>query len=153
MPIRIQRKRTKGFRLPPGCIYVGRPGPWGNPFPLSGSFIVWYAVSLGLRADAAGRREAAVRGYRAWLTGENAAVEPLPPACDRIVFESGVALSTEEHGRGLAAAFTVICGDRVELPRPPALVDLATLRGRDLACWCPLDLPCHADVLLELANR
>ncbi len=26
------------------------------------------------------------------------------------------------------------------------------LRGRDLACYCPLDEPCHADVLLELAN-
>ena len=26
------------------------------------------------------------------------------------------------------------------------------LRGKDLACWCPLDKPCHADVLLELAN-
>jgi hypothetical protein len=27
------------------------------------------------------------------------------------------------------------------------------LRGRDLACYCPLGEPCHADVLLELANR
>ncbi len=27
------------------------------------------------------------------------------------------------------------------------------LAGRDLACWCPLDGPCHADVLLEVANR
>ena len=27
------------------------------------------------------------------------------------------------------------------------------LRGKDLACWCPLGRPCHADVLLELANR
>ena len=26
------------------------------------------------------------------------------------------------------------------------------LRGKDLACWCPLDGPCHADVLLERAN-
>ncbi len=26
------------------------------------------------------------------------------------------------------------------------------LRGKDLACWCPLGTPCHADVLLELAN-
>lgn len=26
------------------------------------------------------------------------------------------------------------------------------LRGKDLACWCPLDQPCHADVLLEFAN-
>ena len=27
------------------------------------------------------------------------------------------------------------------------------LRGKNLACWCPLTAPCHADVLLELANR
>lgn len=28
----------------------------------------------------------------------------------------------------------------------------AELAGKDLACWCPLSEPCHADVLLELAN-
>lgn len=28
-----------------------------------------------------------------------------------------------------------------------------TLRGKNLACWCRLDQPCHADMLLELANR
>jgi uncharacterized protein DUF4326 len=27
------------------------------------------------------------------------------------------------------------------------------LRGRDLACYCPLDEPCHADVLLSVANE
>lgn len=27
------------------------------------------------------------------------------------------------------------------------------LGGKNLACWCRLDAPCHADVLLELANR
>lgn len=26
------------------------------------------------------------------------------------------------------------------------------LRGHDLVCWCPLNHPCHADVLLEIAN-
>lgn len=26
------------------------------------------------------------------------------------------------------------------------------LRGKDLACWCPVDRSCHADVLLRLAN-
>jgi len=30
--------------------------------------------------------------------------------------------------------------------------DLSPLRGKNLACWCPLDQPCHADVLLEIAN-
>ena len=29
---------------------------------------------------------------------------------------------------------------------------LGLIRGKDLACWCPLDQPCHADVLLEIAN-
>ncbi len=27
------------------------------------------------------------------------------------------------------------------------------LAGKNLACWCALDQPCHADVLLELANK
>ena len=27
------------------------------------------------------------------------------------------------------------------------------LRGKNLACFCPLDKPCHADVLLEIANK
>jgi hypothetical protein len=29
---------------------------------------------------------------------------------------------------------------------------IGKLRGKNLACWCALDAPCHADVLLELAN-
>jgi len=28
----------------------------------------------------------------------------------------------------------------------------AELRGKNLACWCPLDGPCHADTLLATAN-
>jgi len=30
--------------------------------------------------------------------------------------------------------------------------NLDELRGRDVVCWCA-PLPCHADVLLELANK
>jgi Domain of unknown function (DUF4326) len=26
------------------------------------------------------------------------------------------------------------------------------LRGKNLACWCPMDEPCHADILLKIAN-
>ncbi len=32
MPKRIQRKRTKGWRSPKGCIYCGRPSKYANPF-------------------------------------------------------------------------------------------------------------------------
>jgi hypothetical protein len=35
-------------------------------------------------------------------------------------------------------------------PTPPNLI--RELRGKDLACWCPIGAPCHADVLLELVN-
>jgi hypothetical protein len=55
-----------------------------------------------------------------------------------------------------------VCADRAEAVRLFAAVvgfDEAIhpslreqLRGKNLACWCPLDQPCHADVLLELAN-
>ena len=31
-------------------------------------------------------------------------------------------------------------------------IDLSELRGKDLVCWCS-PLPCHADILLELANQ
>jgi len=38
-------------------------------------------------------------------------------------------------------------------PYPP-IEDVIRERlvGHDLVCWCPLDSPCHADVLLALAN-
>ena len=36
----------------------------------------------------------------------------------------------------------------------PCIADIQReLRGKNLACWCPLDQPCHADVLLRLANE
>jgi hypothetical protein len=31
--------------------------------------------------------------------------------------------------------------------------EIGELRGKDLACWCRLDELCHADILLEMANR
>lgn len=42
-PRRIQRKRTAGWRMPKGAIYVGRPSRWGNPFVLGryGSLHRW----------------------------------------------------------------------------------------------------------------
>lgn len=48
--------------------------------------------------------------------------------------------------------FALMCEDS-----PAAEVARRELRGRDLACWCPLHrsgvyVPCHADVLLSLAN-
>lgn len=33
------------------------------------------------------------------------------------------------------------------------LPNLSPLRGKNVACWCGLDKPCHGDVYLDLANR
>lgn len=41
----------------------------------------------------------------------------------------------------------------VEARRELILSNIAQLRGKNLACWCGIGDPCHADVLLELANR
>lgn len=43
-----------------------------------------------------------------------------------------------------------ICPDRPDGSEP---LDLSPLRGKNLACWCKIGAPCHADVLLDLANR
>ena len=43
-------------------------------------------------------------------------------------------------------------GDYLEEQRQRLLGSLHELRDRDLACWCPLDEPCHADVLIQITN-
>ena len=93
MAKRIQRKRTKGWKMPEGAVYVGRPSRWGNPFV------------VGLAAN------------------------PTASDCVKRFREEQVPV--------------------IECGRP----NIASLRGKDLACWCRLDQPCHADVLLELANK
>ena len=35
---------------------------------------------------------------------------------------------------------------------PPSDIIRRELAGKDLVCWCPLYRPCHADILLDLAN-
>lgn len=34
-PIRVQRQRSRGWRMPANTVYVGRPTRWGNPFEVS----------------------------------------------------------------------------------------------------------------------
>lgn len=135
---RIQRRRTKGWRMPEGAVYVGRPSRWGNPFH---PYWLWSraaAAALGLRADDDGARRAVITLYRWWMTG----TAPVPEGRAsgyRVEFTEG-----RDGGTCWLEGYAP-----VDLrPRP----DIAPLRGRDLVCWCPLDQPCHADVLLELAN-
>jgi hypothetical protein len=36
--LRIQRKRTKGWRMPPGAVYIGRPSMWWNRLDTAADF-------------------------------------------------------------------------------------------------------------------
>lgn len=75
------------------------------------------------------------------------------------VGETVTVAATGRCVRIIDAAFAVQLY-RAHIAAMPSLVGLARLHlaGRDLACWCPLEdaqgnpVPCHADVLLEIAN-
>ncbi len=96
-PQRVQRKRTKGWRMPPNTVYVGRPSRWGNPFR---------AGHVSLSFGDCNSDEEALSQFREWL----------------LTMDSLAGQAKQE------------------------------LQGKNLACWCPTDRPCHADVLLEIAN-
>jgi hypothetical protein len=98
MAERIQRKRTKGWKMPPNTVSVTRPGRYGNPYTI---------------------KQAREAGYK-----------------------------------GSEAELAQMCVDefRREMPDFAKVAYQQELRGKNLACWCALDQPCHADVLLEVAN-
>lgn len=56
------------------------------------------------------------------------------------------------HDGDLQFAYQQHTGWLKHLGGHPLELARSELAGRDLACWCPLDQPCHADVLLDLAN-
>lgn len=115
-PKRIQRQRTKGWRMPPNAVYVGRPTIWGNPF--------WHAEKFhGVELSLALFRNTA-QGI--W---------------DPSVVKDVPLTYYDEYHEWLR-----------RIRHHPLEVMQSELRGKDLACWCPLDKPCHADILLELAN-
>jgi hypothetical protein len=117
MPKRIQRKRTKGWKMPATAVYVGRPSLYGNPYPAS-----IYGLDLSLKL------------FRNTANGVwNAAMLP-----GGYKYE----IAEKQHCAWLR---------RFGNHHPQESIR-TYLRGVDLACWCPLDQPCHADVLLEIAN-
>jgi len=113
-PQRIQRKRSKGWKMPEGAIYVGRPSRWGNPNALNGERYVVDLHGYEHYCDVGEARGVAVRLFREQLV-------------------DGHLDFTVEDVR-------------------------AELAGKDLLCWCPLldaqgkRVPCHGDVLFEVAN-
>lgn len=118
-PVRIQRSRKRGWKMPPNTVVIDRTSEWGNPYKISPvkdiktGMTEWWVENrlingiymFKTKADA---QIGAVELFRHWV----------------------------EHNARRNYA------DRARL----------ALRGKNLACWCKEGTPCHADVLLELAN-
>lgn len=131
-PRRIQRSRATGWRMPEGAVYVGRPTRWGNPFTVAPApnWPRW-----------AGPRPSVVLGPN----GERWD----PPDSRRVI----VGRAAAERSSRMMAAQMAVDMYRELVTRAHMSDDFLTaLAGRNLACWCPLDQPCHADVLLQLAG-
>lgn len=126
---RIQRKRTKGWRMPEGAVYVGRPSLWGNPWTPRDAH-----NQSGCDPNMTPRDKAtfAVALYRDELQHLGLLTDYAYMVSDAT--HDAVTKAIRETGAKSMAEYAVI------------------LRGHDLVCWCDLSDPCHADVLLKLAN-
>ena len=145
-PIRLQLSRRKGFDLQAHsmatnglpAVNVARPGPFGNPFDFRKSDYCWTALAYGCRGDRLGRQEASVKAFRCWID---------PPGNKRTMLHEETPMLEGPKGQAVAIGPTVKAG------AAPTKDAIAALRGKNLACWCKPGEPCHADVLLEIANR
>lgn len=116
-PVRVQRKRTKGYKMPPNTKSVTRPGKFGNPYKI-GMHNVWDIKDL--------KTGKSLKDYLIEKNGEN-----------------------KYHD-----VEDVLLAYRQKIAASQAMQRLIKhyLKGKNLACFCPLDKPCHADILLEVAN-
>jgi len=123
-PRRIQMARQHPWRAEnPDAVIVARPSKWGNPYD-------WRDIEPGVAT-------------RDPDTGEVSVYVTMGPETAR---ELVVLMFTQR----LAGTY----GGQDATWTYPSIGEIrAALAGKDLACWCPLDQPCHADVLLEMANE
>jgi hypothetical protein len=104
---RIQRKRTKGFKLPPNTVCVNRGTKWGNPIKLEGDMIYINA------------------SYRRKL------FDPWVFVC------CGEIKHVIDMYSQLWNTTNQIHGDFRHWAKEFKKLDLSELKGKNLACFCP----------------
>src|ERR1700722_14127451 len=127
-PQRIQLSRAKGFRLQEAslalnglaCVKVDRSTIFGNLSACN------YAPGGWCSRCSPKATYCCIDKFREYVT-------------------SGI-----EGRDSRGATLNVILDAGAGYPRRTKLIArLPELRGKNVACWCALDRPCHADVLLE----
>ena len=126
-PQRIQRRRTKGWRMSPGTVYVGRPSIWGNPFDMQ---------RWGRRLAVQLYKEAVSGGWnpsRFLLLSDTDFHEALAIRDSWLkMFRAKVNTTPKDYAR-------VLAGHNLACWCP--IYDKSNTRS-----------PCHADILLQIAN-
>ena len=64
---RIQRKRSKGWRMPANSVCVSRPSKWGNPWRVSTKPLTWDSAFTERTRMTVSSREEAIVLYRRWI--------------------------------------------------------------------------------------
>lgn len=108
--------------MPEGAVYVGRPSLFGNPWDME--------TAIAYRVPAEDRAGWMVSKYRLEM-GHLGLLSDYEFAVSEAKWESVARLpfaTMAEYAVGLLSDATA------------------------LVCWCPLDQPCHADVLIELLS-
>lgn len=128
-PQRVQMSRQRPWRAEhPDAVIVARPSRWGNPVAV--------------------RKEPG----RVWVPDRGMVPHWSVVCLDQPQLNVRYVTSELEARRVAVDLFATHRGP-MGCFEPDNLDEwLEPLRGRDLACWCPLG-PCHADVLLDWANR
>jgi hypothetical protein len=103
IPVRIQRKRVKGWKMPPNTVSVTRPGRWGNPFKVG---TINRDPNSGEKIKTLKNIDDVLKWYKNYL-----------------------------KYRGMEDTI------------------IKELKGKNLACFCKIGEPCHADILLKIANQ
>ena len=129
-PKRIQRQRTKGWKMPPNTVSVCRPHTLGNPFVVGEP-----------------------SGY---MFKDNGDPTPMIASltleqCVEMFDElSRGVLTPEMHPRG--HQWLERFRKRTGFISPTEYLR-SQLRGKNVACYCNLDAQCHGDIILRIANE
>lgn len=122
-PIRVQRQRTKGYKLPKNTVCVNRPLKYGNPLKLLNGIIY---------VDAGWRRKILDK----WVYYQRGDINKLLYVYEHIV------KGTQFQNQDLQ-----YWSDKYKI------YNLKELKNKNLACFCKIGEKCHGDILLKIANN
>ncbi|MFG3340564.1 DUF4326 domain-containing protein [Glycomyces sp. NPDC048151] len=141
--VRITRTRDadgKTWRdLNPDAVIVDRRTVFGNPFRVyrcdcCGHWDVIDDNGVSHHVD-----HAAARGEKATM---GIVLDPGPSPSDELQHRAAIVHAVDLFEQDIEWGSAAFTADQVR----------TELAGKDLACWCEPDAPCHADVLLRVAN-